>query len=181
MNLNDLPKKDLNKVSEDFFEKQFEKIIGKTLDLENWNLPGTKSIESQFKIPDGYWLKMEVGIRCKIHPQTPIKYAFGKTWQFATVLGTVLIFALSFLYLNQNVKSDSENWSASLDRLSSEELLAGIDIEKPEIKELTEMMAANQLTDNSIDFQRDDLNNQEIEESLENINSSDLINDLEIN
>jgi len=65
--------------------------------------------------------------------------------------------------------------------LSSEELLLGIDIEKSEVQELTELIAATDFQGKLVDLQIEELNNQDIEESLENINSSELLNDLEIN
>jgi hypothetical protein len=181
MIVNEIPKKDLNKVPDDFFENQLSSIFRKTIDIDNWSLPGTKNIESQFMVPDGYWLQMEDGIRSKTIPQANKKYVFAKSWQLATIIGTFLVFTLSVFYYLQNTKAESENWSAQVNELSYEELVAGIDIEKPEIQELTELLAANHFNKKKPDFQSKDLNNQDIEETLENINSSDLINDLEIN
>ena len=181
MNINDFPKKGRNEVPTDFFENQFNSIVSRTLEIENWNLPLTKNIEAQFKVPDGYWLQMEDGIRSIIKPKTLLKYKYSKAWQLATVLGSVFIFAFTFFFLFPGTNSQTDNWSAKLDGLSNEEILLGIDIEKPEIQELTELVAAANFQEKALDLQNEEFTNQEVEETLENINTSELLNDLEIN
>ena len=180
MNINDLPKNEANKVPSDFFENQFKKIIGRTLGLENWVIAGTQDIEAQFKTPEGYFLEMENDIRRKLKPNAKIKFEFSQSWQLAAVLGCIVIFSFTFIFLFQNFSRQPEQYSGRLDRLTDEELLAGIDIEKTDTQELTEYMAANTLKTKNLELQ-DDLNNQEIEETLEILNPTELINDLDIN
>jgi len=181
MNINNLPKRDLNEVPAEFFESQLNSITKKTIDIENWNLSGTKDIESHFTVPEGYWLQMENGIRSQIKPKPIFEFEFSTKWKLVPVLGSFLILIFSISLFQNSQKTQAEDWNAKIEALSNDELIAGIDLESTDIQELTEKIAMNSLKETDISFRLKELDNADIDETLDNINETDLLNHLEIN
>lgn len=78
-----------SKLPDDFFENQVKLIGQKTIELENWNIPGTKNYEQYFPLNANYWLQMERELHQKIHNP---KFQIAPDW-----LPFKPAYALSFL------------------------------------------------------------------------------------
>jgi len=183
MIIDDLPKQNFGepKLPADFFENQFQSILGKTLELENWNIAGTRNIESCFPVPEGYWPGMEDGIRTRINPVPKTRLVFSRKWQLATVATTIIIFASSIFYFQNAMNQNKDTWSAKLDTASNEELMASVDLDKSEVQDLTLLMVVKSLPDSDLNFFFGKLNTKEIEDALDESTLIENFNDLDFN
>lgn len=185
MNSNDLPKPapDRFDVPADFFEQQFKAISGKTIEVENWQLPGTKNVESSFSIPQGYWLAMEDGVRERLKPAHSGTRIFAiPVLKWATVAAsvTVLLSAGLWFWLS-HFGSNAENWQAKIQQIPRDELLAYVGETQREDREWVELYAITRLGENGLPInEKSEADQKVLEETLEETNSSDLLQELDI-
>jgi hypothetical protein len=157
---------------EGFFEDQLGTILKKTVEVENWSLPQSKNVESFFPVPEGYWLGMEDGIRNRINPpvrSTPISVL---NWKMATMLASIVL-VLGIGYFTLNRPDPIENWSAQLEKVTQDELIASLDFQNGDVIELTEQMAGKVLMDKDLPSPPIQLNDSEIDQALEDFEKDD--------
>ena len=166
-----------------FFDAQLKAITEKTTDLENWQLAGTRAIESCFPVPQGYWLVMEDGVRARISPSRIETKVFPiASLKWATVAASIAILLISGIWIwtwqgNTNV----ENWQAKIQQISQDELLAYVgDVQRDE-KEYLELYAFTSLGENGLPVvEKVEADKKALEESLEESNTGDLMEELDL-
>lgn len=167
-------------VPENFFEQQFQRILKKTVETENWSIPGTRNVESMFPVPEGYWLKMEDQVRLKVKsPALPfliLSFRFKLASASATLL--LLIFAGWWL-LTPNL--ETENWKAQLEKIPQEDLIAFVDYQNRDVQEYTEKLASKSLQEQDLPLTLPKMNETDIEEALDDIQPNDLTDNFDIN
>jgi len=165
-------------VPENFFDQQFHQILKKTVDTENWSIPGTKNVESIFPVPDGYWLNMEELVRKKVKsPSLPLlipSFRFKLAGAAATLV--LLIFAGWWILIP---KFETENWNAQLEKIPQEDLIAFVDYQNRDVQEYTENLASKSLQDHDLPLPK--MKESEIEDALDDIQPNDLTDNFDIN
>ena len=161
-----------------FFENQFKSIISKTLDVENWSIGNTKNMETQYSVPNGYWLKMEDSIRLKLAPKESPSFFPALKLVYSGLAVAVLILVSYFWFLKP-VQMNDEAWKASIDKATQEELLAYVS-QSPEAKDITEVWAAK--TFKSEELPKEIFPSEiEDEEVLDYYQADELIKSLDVN
>ena len=182
MNINDIPKgNQSNSVPENFFEDQFQSILRKTTELENWQLAGSKDLEKNFQVPDGFWLQMEDGIRARSKPNAKPGFALYPRLQWAAAVGLLLIISIAVSQFWNINKVQSDNWSAKIETASSDELIAVLDLERADIQELTEQIVAKSLSENELNIQNERINYDEAERTFQDLNVNEIYENFEFN
>lgn len=166
-----------------FFDAQFKAITQKTTDLENWQIDGTRSIESCFPVPSGYWLAMEDGVRARINPsriETKVFPIASLKWALVAASVVLLMFSGIWMWTWQE-NADIENWQAKIQQIPQDELLAYIgDVQRDE-REYLELYALTSLGENGLPvIEKSEVEKKTLEESLEEYNTSDLMEELDI-
>lgn len=184
MNINEIPKPDFegSSASDAFFDKQHRSILAKTLDLENWMLTGSKNVEQFFPVPDGYWLEMEDGIRARVLSPDRFnqKQVVSSAYQWVTAcLATVMVAFATYFFWPTGPKS--ENWTAQLEQISDDDVVAYMASKETQERETAEILAVQYLDIKDLPSHAANLNDNEIESEIENLNNNDLLQELSIN
>jgi hypothetical protein len=179
MNLNDLPKPEPGKMPEGFFENQAYAIFQKTLEIEKWNLPGTKNVDQYFSVPAGYWLEMEDEIRNKCKKPERIESAFRWKPALAMAFSVLFFVGLSWIWILLNPQK-TENWNAQLDKINSSELLAYVETRSAEeVREFTENLASQVLKESDLIGPDIQISDQVLEENLEEMDEQDILQNID--
>lgn len=185
MSTEDLPNAGPNDfgLPEGFFEQQFKSIAGKTTEIENWQLPGTKHIESCFPVPPGYWLAMEEGVRAQVKPSHfPSRPFAAPVLKWATIAASVtLVLSASVWLWFSDLGSNPENWQAKIQQIPREELLAYVGETQQEDRDWVELYAITSLGENGLPVtEKTETDQKVLEEALEETNPTDLLQELDI-
>jgi hypothetical protein len=167
-------------VPDNFFDQQFHQILKKTVETEQWSIPGTRNVESMFPVPEGYWLQMEEQVRQKVKsPALPLlipSFRFKLASASATFL--ILIFAGWWVL---TPKPESENWKAQLEKIPREDLIAFVDYQNRDVQEYTAKLASKSLLEQDLPLSLPKMNDSDIEEALDDIQQNDLTDNFDIN
>jgi hypothetical protein len=163
-----------SKLPNDFFEKQHAAILQKTIEIENWQIPGTKAIQNCFPVPEGYWLEMEDGVRSKISPRkSQMNWRTSWFWAGGLVTSCIIFILVWFGIRNLQLQSPG-NWEAGIQQVSQEELLNYVETQGTSVEELTSQMASVELPSRDLPAPDFLLNETETEEALDKIQEEDL-------
>jgi hypothetical protein len=167
-------------VPENFFDQQFHQILKKTVETDNWSIPGSRNVESMFPVPEGYWLKMEDQVRQKVKsPSLPLlipSFRFKLASATATLL--LLIFAGWWVI---TPKLETENWKAQLEKIPQEDLIAFVDYQNRDVQEYTENLASKSLQDQDLPLPLPKITDTDIEDALDDIQPNDFTDNFDIN
>jgi len=166
-------------VPENFFDQQFHQILKKTVETDNWSIPGTRNVESVFPVPEGYWLKMEDQVRLKVQsPSLPLlipSFRFKLAGAASTML--LLIFAGWWIL---TPKFETENWKAQLEKIPQEDLIAFVDYQNRDVQEFTEKLASKSLLEQDLPLALPKMTDTDIEDALNDIQQNELTDNFDI-
>lgn len=182
METNEIPKPDSKAfgLPDGFFEQQHKSIAQRTTDLENWSIPGTRSVESCFPVPEGYWFSMEDSIRTQT-TKRQITPAYSPVLQWASVAASICLVAGFGIWMKINSMKSIDEWQSKIREIPQEELLAYVGETPSEEREWIELFAARQLGESSLPaLDKTETNHLLLEETLEDPEISDLVQGIQL-
>lgn len=165
-------------VPENFFDQQFHHILKKTVETEQWSIPGTRNAESMFPVPEGYWLKMEEQVRQKVKsPAFPLLIPTFRLKLASAAATFVLLVYAGWWVLTP--KLETENWKVQLEKIPQEDLIAFVDYQNRDVQEYTEKLASKSLKEQDLPMPK--MKDSDIEDALDDIQPNDLTDNFDIN
>lgn len=159
-------------VPDGYFKDLENQILSKTIDIETWEIPGTKNIESCFRVPEGFWLQQEEQIRQRIHkPGFSFPEFIPRSVLTPVLAGLVLILGFGLFYFLP--ESRQENWQAKMEILNQEEMIAYLSSDQEGLAQ-TEQELARVLESKDLPETELKINEKELEKELDQLDESEL-------
>lgn len=115
-----------------FFERQFASVMARTVDLENWELPGTRNVEIAFPVPEGWWPAMEDGIRARVaRPESSVRARLLPARTFLVPAALVVVLAFGYWFLA--TRNDAPPQPVTICHLTPDEMLAFVAESDPDL------------------------------------------------
>jgi hypothetical protein len=169
-------KKSFPEINESFFQKQENEIIGKTIGIDNWQLEGTKTYQSYFLVPDGYWNGMEDSIRQRVFKKNKAYFwdDIFSYWPWKVAAISIFSLGLILYFFPISEPKNPNHLVPELSQISNDEIEAYLINHVGSNIEITDQIVSQALQ-NDKDFLFTTPTEKYIEENLSELSEEDLL------